>query len=164
MSNSDQTSAVSQLDSHIRDDTIDIMVAQRILLDDASPERPASFAVLSGGMRYRNLDMRTSNKPGVSASERHNWIEPVVGAAITLPTSQELSFSVGGDMSGFDIGSGSHRTWTADASAAYKLDVSNTIRLGWRIWDVTLARGSGANRYEFDGSFSGPYLGWIFAF
>ncbi|RKY18562.1 MAG: hypothetical protein DRQ55_13000 [Planctomycetota bacterium] len=153
-----------RLDTHVRDDTIDFLVAQRYAITEATDEKPAATAVLSGGMRYRRLDQRVAASPVFSGSESHDWIEPVIGAGLTLPTSDEFAFSVRGDMSGFDVGSASHRTWNAFAGGAVSLDVSNTITFGWRIYDIDQSRGSGAGKSGLDGSFSGPMVGWNFGF
>jgi hypothetical protein len=160
----DTSVLAGSVDSHIRDETIDFLVAQRFALNESTAEKPASSAVISGGMRYRRLDQRVSAKPGGSASDSHNWIEPVIGAGVIMPTSEDFAFTLRGDMSGFDIGSGSHRTWNAFAGGEVELDVSNSISFGWRMYDIDLSRGSGAGKFGLDGSFSGPVVGWNFAF
>lgn len=153
-----------RISSHFRDETIDLMVAERYAISDDGTNGPAPMATVMGGVRVRRSSGRLSDSSGNHFDEQDEWIEPVIGGQLDLPTSDSFAFVLRGDASGFGLGSGSKLTWNAFAGGAFDVDVSNTITLGWRVYDINYNRNSGASEAGLDGRFNGPSLSWIFAY
>ena len=157
-------SGATSSSTHLRDDTIDLLVSQRFDLEENPDELPSMTAELMGGARYRSANVKANVPTAPRGSQAHDWVEAVIGARFIKPATEDLEFELSGDMSGFNIGSGSKLTWNAFGGANWQFNPSNGLRLGWQVYDVDWGRGGGASETSINGQFSGPILGWQFNF
>ncbi len=74
-----------------------------------------------------------------------------------MDLSEKLSLGVRGDVGGFGVGS--DLTWIVIPGIAYQLSPRFTLKAGYRIYNVDVEEGSGANKFEFDIEQEGPILG-----
>jgi hypothetical protein len=102
-------------------------------------------------------------EPGVPAgpySRRFDastdWVDFVVTARVRAQLAERIGLVIAGDYGGFDIGSSSHRTWSLQGFASYRLGEHWDLAGGWRTLEIE----QGAVDLEI----SGPLLGAIYRF
>lgn len=143
----------------------DVDVDQIIVGADIAFRTSQAFEFLVGA-RYMSMDMTlTVTTPGgasASGSEKEDWIDPYVGALVTLPMSDTWSFTLRGDIGGFGVGS--DLAWNAVARFNWKVSEHGNVLLGYRILDVDYENGSGSDLFVFDAAMSGPFAGFAWAF
>ena len=116
---------------------------------------------LGPGFRYWWLDVSTdlTQKPGTfkaSVDQNTNWVDWVGGARVRAQLTQNIGLVASGDYGGFDIGSSSHRTWSAAGFLTYRLGEHWDLAGGWRT--IYLDRGTVDLRIQ------GPLLGALYRF
>ncbi|MFQ5345893.1 MAG: hypothetical protein ACE5DZ_08045 [Mariprofundus sp.] len=82
---------------------LELLVARKINFANYDVE-------LLGGFRWWtnkvNLTLNPAILPGsISASTNESWLDPVIGARLTIPLSDQLTFVMRGDLGGFSVGS-----------------------------------------------------------
>ena len=98
----------------------------------------------------------------VDSGGSRQWIEPLVGAGVSLDLSDRLTLMARGDIGGFGIGS--DLTWQVVGGVEWKLCNWASIFAGYRLLDIDFEEGSGAEKFAFDVQMRGPYLAAIFSF
>ncbi len=123
--------------------------------------RTSTFDLLFGG-RYWNLDndLTIGDLPTVSAGD--DWVDPIIGFRYTKDLSRLWAISVRSDIGGFGVGS--DFTWNLVLLAGYRTSGGGQLLFGYRILDVDREKGSGADFFKFDVTYSGPMLGYSFNF
>ena len=76
--------------------------------------------------------------------------------------SRLWAISVRSDIGGFGVGS--DFTWNLVLLAGYRTSGGGQLLFGYRILDVDREKGSGADFFKFDVTYSGPMLGYSFNF
>ncbi len=109
------------------------------------------------GIRYFNLEASIEPRgalPGASGSK--DFVDPLVGARVTWDLGNRWVFDLEADIGGFGINS--DLTWSLRGGARYRVTRWFSVELGYKALDIDYADGSGANRFEWDILFHGPYL------
>ncbi len=97
-----------------------------------------------------------------SSGGSRDWIEPLVGAGVTVDINESLKLMARGDIGGFGIGS--DLTWQVVGGVEWKLCDWASLFAGYRLLDIDFAEGSGQSKFAFDVQMRGPYLAMIFNF
>jgi hypothetical protein len=100
--------------------------------------------------------------PTPSAEESQEWLEPAVGARISAELVEDLDAFVKTDFGGFGIGS--KFTWTLQFGIGWKVWPYIVIDAGYRVLDVYFIDGDGTDKFRYDATLYGPYLGFDFRF
>jgi hypothetical protein len=133
------------------------------LFGEADPRRIALD--LGAGARVLWLDEHLSVKlrPGIPVGpfsrrfdESKDWVDFVAAARVRARLTEKLGLVVAGDYGGFDIGSSSHRTWSLQGFASYRLGDHWDLVGGWRTLEI--------ERDAVDLEISGPLLGAVYRF
>ncbi len=118
------------------------------------------------GARLTSLDtdvvVTTPTPLTISGSDSRSWIDPVVGARLTVPMGEKWSFVGRGDVGGFGIGS--DFTWQALLRFGWQVSDLVALDFGYRVLDVDYDDGTGTNRFVWDVQTSGPVAAVSFTF
>ena len=139
--------------------------ALKYSLTDPAAAAPGAHAIdLLAGARYWLLeaDQLTLTGPqgnSVSASGKRQWVDPIIGARIGAPCTEDLLFQLRGDIGGF--GAASDFTWNVEALGEFRCSDCCGLQLGYRVLDVDYARGSG---FAYDVNYRGPIAILVFDF
>ena len=144
------------VDADIRQSLVDFIIGYRFPRIDLNGGlgQALSFDVL-GGARYNFLRQKIDVTPGLpvpftaNLGEDQHWIEPVIGARGTLTLNDRWGLVVRGDLAGFGV-NGNNYTWSLTGLAAWRAWEKTSLRFGYRLFDMNLANGSGANRFGYD--------------
>lgn len=140
-------------------------------LDQIGLEADFGYAVgdritLLGGMRYVSLDsdLRVTGPLGneLSASEKQDWVDPVVGAIYTWPIAEDWTLSLRGDIGGFGVGS--DFAWQGMATLRWQFSPRAGLGLAYRHLDIDYEDGKGDDYFKYDVATSGPAMGVVFTF
>jgi hypothetical protein len=143
----------------------DIDVDQLALAMAAGYALTDSLVVL-GGMRYNDVsaEVEVTGPLGNTADAEtdESWVDPYLGAQYTLPLSEAWSLNLYGDIGGFGIGS--DFAWQGIINFRWQFSERIGALAAYRYMQMDYESGSGAGRFEYDMSFSGPALGVVFTF
>jgi hypothetical protein len=121
---------------------------------------------LMAGARYweyeTDIELSISGAPAQRAAGDESWIDPLIGARLTLPVGSNWEFVARGDIGGFGVGS--DFAWHATALFDWRVSEHVGLLFGYRIFDVDFEDGSGRERIGIDLQQSGPAVGVAFAF
>jgi opacity protein-like surface antigen len=111
---------------------------------------------LMAGARLNSVSMDielTGPLRSVEADVKETWIDPVVGAHLSVPLAPHWSVAFYGDVGGFGVSS----DFTWQMLGAIQYDISDRWRAsaGWRHYAVDYHKGD----FLYDVSFSGPIVG-----
>lgn len=124
--------------------------------EDSEAKRPISLSAL-GGIRYTHLDADLDITPIASPSGSQNWVDPFLGMRGTIQLTRRWSFGLRFDIGGFGVGS--DFVYQFITHQKIELNKRLDLLLGYRWLDYDYEDGSGANKFEFDVTMSGPFLG-----
>lgn len=85
-----------------------------------------------------------------------DWADVLVGARVRAQLTRKLGLVVSGDVGGFELGSGSELTWSAQGFLLYALGEHWSLGGGWRSLDID----RGPNEFRMEG----PLLGGSYRF
>jgi hypothetical protein len=107
-----------------------LAVGYRFMQED---EYAPVFDLFIGG-RYNRHDAEVDAPPLGSQSRTEDWVDPIVGATLTIPVSQRISFNVMTNFGGFDVGSDLAR----EVVTLLRIGLTSTLSLqgGYRWLDV----------------------------
>jgi hypothetical protein len=116
------------------------------------------------GARYTRFEGEIEN--GFNVDNDVDWLDPIVGARLTMPLTNRLFLLVRGDVGGFGISDEqSDLTWNFVGGIGYRWPISQTFALslfgGYRIYDVDF---EGESRNKLDLQFKGPIVSLTFHF
>jgi hypothetical protein len=118
------------------------------------------------GARYWDYDVAIFGpEPGAAAqptSAGQEWVDPLIGARVTIPLGSNWEVVGRGDIGGFGVGSDS--SWHATAFFDWKATDQFSVLFGYRAFDVDFEDGSGAGRFALDIRQSGPAIGMSLSF
>jgi hypothetical protein len=89
------------------------------------------------------------------------WVDPVVGFRTNVDATDRLSFTVLGDVGGFDLGASSQNTWQAMGMVGWRVSRGWTLRLAYRALSL---RREGKSGPDMDVLMFGPLLGATYEF
>ncbi|MDD7983822.1 hypothetical protein PQO01_02525 [Lentisphaera marina] len=121
------------------------------------------------GIRYVDLKQKIDvTPPGPIPTQNlggsEDWVEPVIGARIGLPMTETLTFIMRGDYGGFGVGSAADKNYNVIVATEWAFDEQWSTILGWKYNYLDYSRGSGADEFGFDGSFSGVIAALTYSF
>lgn len=147
------------------------LVTADIDMDQTAIEGTAGWAlteqlVAFGGLRYVDLSVEVQARSPLgdllSAEGDESWVDPIIGAHYTVPFSEAWSLTLRGDIGGFGVGS--DFAWQGVATVRWQASPRVGVLAAYRYFDMDYEDGSGAGRFKYDMSISGPALGVVFTF
>jgi hypothetical protein len=117
---------------------------------------------LAGG-RYAHVDGElklTGTGPlglRVKVDGSADWLEPFVGARLTLAASEQVAIVVRGDVGGVNVGS--DLTWNLVGTLRYRLSRHVILEGGYRVLDIDYDQGSGPTRFAYNVQMRGFIVG-----
>lgn len=122
------------------------------------------------GVRYTrlkgDLDVNVSGVPGKASRDgTRDWVDPIVGMRSILNVTDDIAFTVRGDVGGFGVGS--EFTWQLASNLSYRFTLFNKEArafAGYRALYQHYKDGSGNNKFEWDTTLYGPILGLSITF
>jgi hypothetical protein len=142
----------------------DVDLDQAALEVDVGYEVTDRLTVLAG-LRYNDLsvDVETTGTLGTrTAGGDESWLDPVIGAAYTIPFAEKWSFTLRGDIGGFGVGS--DFAWQGLGTLRWQTSERVGVLAAYRYIEMDYDTGKGAGSFEYDMSLSGPALGVVFTF
>lgn len=154
----------------IRQGIIDAAVGYRFpsIATGSGPDQRLEFDVTAGA-RYNYIRQKIQVIPGLPAPFTQNlggdkhWVSPMIGARANFHFNDRWNLVVRGDMSGFGV-SGEDLSWSLNGIAGYKFTEKATFRFGYRVYDIDYSDGEGANKFAYDVTQHGPFLGLSYKF
>jgi hypothetical protein len=125
----------------------------------AANEQNITLDLYAGG-RYIDLEMELDPASQASRSADQQWIDPIFGAKLNYPISENWLFNINGDIGGFGVES--DFTWSTTAVFGYNFDLFSipaTVLFGYRAYGWDYADGAGQDRFVWDVTQHGPILG-----
>ena len=123
---------------------------------------------MCGGGRYVYLKQKISSRlnSGLSRTlgKSKDWVEPLVGAHMSVRLTKKISWITDANVSGFGVGSASDKTWDVAAGFGFRLFENASLNLAYRIYDIDYSNGSGTSEFGLNGKLEGPWLGMSFYF
>jgi hypothetical protein len=131
------------------------------LLDTREERVPGFTLDVYGGGRYSflELDLDTAGTPSINQSK--DWIDPIVGARVTVHFSEHVFLLAGGDVGGFGVGS--DFAWSVQGFLGYKWRTGTAewaVLAGYRALGQDYTTGSGVRHFRWDTTMHGPALGF----
>lgn len=119
------------------------------------------------GVRYNDLStqIRTVGPLGnvlLAAKTDESWIDPVIGAQLSIPFSETWSMTLRGDVGGLDVGS--FFAWQGLASLRWQATPRFGVIASYRHIDMDYTSDDGPGAFVYDMAMSGPALGMVFTF
>jgi hypothetical protein len=136
--------------------------------DASSLDAPRLFVDLLAGARYwfvKNDAMDLEGFPigtNLNYQTDKDWVDPLVGARLVVGILPTLSFSLVGDVGGFDIGNSSEITWMVYPTLNWRPFERVSFFAGYKHLRADRERPS--TNKDFDYELSGPTLGLGFHF
>lgn len=127
----------------------------------AAQNRQNTSLDLYAGGRYTRVELELDPANFSRVSRDKDWLDPIVGARLTLPLSRHWHTSINGDIGGFGVSS--DITYSATAMFGYDFRLFKTdatVFLGYRAIGWDYSDGSGSNEFIFDVVEHGPILGF----
>jgi len=150
-----------ELDAKVRLTILDAIVLRHLATSDDGDTQLDGLA----GIRYWNLEASADvDTLGIHKDGSKDWVDAIIGARVITKLDKEWTFSLRGDIGGFDIGSSAEMDYSATAGFSYEVDPTNHAFFGYKVLDIDKSSGSGANETGLNAQFSGPAIGWEFAF
>jgi hypothetical protein len=130
-------------------------------------------ADLYTGGRHTDLDVDLKLKAGVDDRDRNrkkgndkNWLDPIVGLRTLWQLPPRWTVSISGDLGGFGVGSDFQ--WQATGLIGYNVKLADTydsqVYAGYRGLYQDYRDGNGDDKFEWDMTWHGPFLGWTVHF
>ncbi|MHA7777223.1 hypothetical protein [Roseibium sp. M-1] len=116
---------------------------------------------VTAGVRYQQLSSETTLQSGtfpisVNHDSTHAWVDPIVGLAMQYDINDRWAVKGLADIGGFGVGS--QFTTQGFLSASYNWTDHFSTALGYRALYTNYESGSGANRFDYEGTLHGPYM------
>ncbi|TFG97938.1 MAG: hypothetical protein E4H13_10375 [Calditrichales bacterium] len=119
-----------------------------------------NFEIIGGGRFFRTESEFPIADDGL-AKKKVTWIDPIIGGRVSWDVTRSIVFTFRSDVGGFGIGSDLQVNLMA--GVGYRL--ANITFLGaYRIWYAKYENGSGANRFLYDITTSGPGMAMLIHF
>jgi hypothetical protein len=143
----------------------------KVALDQAMIEIDGGYRLnenleLLVGLRYWDYDTDIAlfipNMQAVQVASDESWIDPLIGAHLTLPIGSNWEFVARGDIGGFGVGS--DFAWQVTAFFNWTVGENFGVLFGYRFFDFDFEDDSGSDRKAFDMQQGGPAVGVSFAF
>jgi hypothetical protein len=106
---------------------------------------------LFGGARFTSVSIEFDFPVLPSVSRERNWIDPMIGAQVSVPLSPHWSIVAGGDIGGF--GAASDFAWSAAAAVSWDFHIKrmpSSLQFGYLAVGDDYSKGSGADEFVWD--------------
>jgi hypothetical protein len=159
----DSTVGPLDIDADIEQITVDLGAFYRLNLKNGA------FFDSMLGIRYVDLKQKVNiDGPGPIAKQNlggsEDWVEPVIGARLGLPMTETLTFLLRGDYGGFGVGSAADKNYNVVVATEWAFDEQWSTIIGWKYNYLDYSRGSGDDKFGFDGSFAGVIAAITYSF
>jgi hypothetical protein len=104
----------------------------------------------------------TGANADLSGDQSKSWVDPFVGAQLTVALSDRWWLDLHGDVGGFNVGS--TLAWQAFADVGYRVSNLLSLYVGYRALDMDYESGSGNDLFRYDVLTAGPQVGVAFRF
>ena len=127
----------------------------KVDLDQAMIEINGGYRVhenieLIAGARYweyeTDIGLFTTGAATQRAAGDKSWLDPLIGARLTIPIGSNWEFVARGDIGGFGVGS--DFAWHATALFNWRVSEHFGVLFGYRIFDVDFEGGSGRRAHR----------------
>lgn len=122
-------------------------------------EKPRWAVDVFAGARYIRLESDV-HAGFLESSITKDWLDPMLGARLRLHLSEKWHASLGGDLAGFGVGSGSELTTNIVGVFSYDISDRYSVRFGYRYLDIDYE----TDAAEISMTTSGPVLGMAIRF
>jgi hypothetical protein len=143
----------------------DAEVSQALVSLDVAYRLSERIEVL-GGARYNDLDsdvaVAASGGSAELASGSESWVDPYVGARLTVPLGARWTFTLRADVGGFGVGS--DEAWQVVSRFGWRATDKVDVVVGYRALSVDYDDGTGPDRFRYDVLTAGPLLGVAWQF
>jgi opacity protein-like surface antigen len=147
----------AEIDAKLSQGMADLKVGYRLI--EPEPARPIAFDLLAGA-RYWYLRNEISADFAVladrSVDESTDWLDPIVGARVSVALTPALGITLMGDFGGFGVGSASDNTWQLMGLLSYQFSDTWSARVGYRALEI--------ERGLADVQMRGPIAGVVYHF
>jgi hypothetical protein len=134
-------------------------LAYQILGPESGPG--LALDVLGGG-RYWYMKSEINLFGTINLSGRQDWIDPFVGARVRWGLTKNLLLVVQGDVGGFNVGSDS--SWQAVGTIVYGFSDWFGVGAGYRALYDHYENGGYLDKFEYNATMKGPFIGVAFVF
>jgi hypothetical protein len=131
---------------------------------DANPARDLVLQLRAGG-RYTAVDVDASFPVIGSFSNGQDWVDPMIGARMSIPLCQSFSFVLTGEIGGF--GAVSEVAWAAGGMFSWDFHLGHcpsSLQFGYLAVGDNYSHGSGANEFVWDTVLQGPVINFVVRF
>jgi hypothetical protein len=130
--------------------------------------RMSLLTELSAGLRYVNLEGEIDAGQLFDVDKDVDWIDPMIGARLTLPLTERFYLAVRGDIGGFGLSDNqSHFTWDFVGGLGYRWPITPAFAIslfgGYRISEINYDGGE-PDRLDLDLTMKGPIVSLTFHF
>ena len=138
------------------------------LTDEPGKNSPTVTLDTYLGVRYSWIDVKLDFKPALlpDPSGKEDWFEPVMGLKTIWDLSDRWSLMMGGDIGGMAFGS--DFAWGAYGVFGYRFNLFGNddarVILGYRALSQDYDDGHGNNKFEWDVTLHGPFVGLTIPF
>ena len=91
-----------------------------------------------------------------------SWVDPYLGARLTLPRQDKWRFGFNGFVGGFGVGS--KFAWQVYPNLGYRFNPLFELNGGYRAMYMDYESGSGSDKFVYKLTTQGPQLGFLFHF
>lgn len=143
----------------------DADVSQALVAVDVAYRLSERIEVL-GGVRYNDLESDVAVTVLSGSTElsgaSETWVDPYIGARLTVPLAGRWTFTLRADVGGFGIGSDT--AWQFVSRFAWQASEKLDVVIGYRALGVDYDDGTGPGRFRYDVVTPGPLLGVAWRF
>lgn len=132
-----------------------------LLSGDYCPTAKSELAVLAGA-RYARVNASFGLPGGAVIGGSKSWTDPLVGLTYRTRLGPQWGFGARGDVGGFGISS--HLVTNLIGHFTYDLSNQWAIDTGWRWLIYNYNTGEGRDRFAYDMTLQGPFLGLSYGF
>ncbi len=138
---------------------IELAGALQVFGPDSGPG--LALDVLAGG-RYVDVKCEVNVSGTTDRAGRQDWFDPIVGARVRWGLTKSLLLVVRGDVAG--IAGGSDSSWNAVGTVNYSVTDSFSVGAGYRAFYDHYEHGDMLDRFEYNATMKGPFVGVGFTF
>ncbi len=112
------------------------------------------------GVRYNYLKASVNGRilGIVQATGIQEWVDPIIGANLTLPLSETVDLNFRGDVGGFGVGS--DITWQMYPRVTWRFHRHFSVDAGYRLLYMDYLDGEQLKRFDLEVLIHGPQIGF----
>jgi hypothetical protein len=117
------------------------------------------------GGRYTSVEIEFDFPVLLTLEEDQEWVDPIIGAATSIPLSPHWSVYLNGNVGGFGVAS--DFAWAATGLISWDFhlgDLPSSLQLGYIAVGDDYSNGSGADQFVWDTILHGPVINFLIRF